>query len=553
MATTGSRTLKLSILAEVAEFNKNMKMAGTSAESLGDQFTNFGKKAALAFAAAGAAIGAYAKAAIENAAADEAAQRKLTLTIQNTTNATASQIAGVEDYITKTSLAIGVTDDQLRPAFSRLVRSTNDVEEAQKLLNLALDISSATGKPLEAVSNALGKAYDGNSQALGRLGLGLDANLLKSKDTDAIMNTLTQTFGNFAENEAQSTEKGLARIKIATDELNEQIGTALLPLVQEFTKYILENVVPQLQAFVNGLTGKGGLSEGLSDAEKNAYEWGERIKDVIKTVISFKDEIIALGVVIATVFVVSKVAAYVTATIAIIKTLIAAYNALKASAIVTGVATAFALNPLLGVGAVALAAGVLAGANALANSSNASLDFDNTVAGGGSNPIQKGTYLGGASGVSRAGGLDLSGLGLGGTGAGGGGGGGGLAAVSKGGANAMDVIKDLTDISDALGKLTSDVEGNKIYKADAQKRLDAIIQSFDDVQKRADIVTGNMVQSESSFNAGQFRMGERATINLTVNGAIDSEGTARTIVNTLNDSFYRGTSGAGALVGAFDK
>jgi len=554
MATTGSRTLKLSILAEVADFNKNMKMAGTSAESLGDQFSNFGKKAALAFAAAGAAIGAYAKAAIENAAADEAAQRKLTLTIQNTTNATAAQIAGVEDYITQTSLAIGVTDDQLRPAFSRLVRSTNDVEEAQKLLNLALDISSATGKPLEAVSNALGKAYDGNSQALGRLGLGLDANLLKSKDTDAIMNTLTQTFGNFAENEAQSTEKGLARIKIATDELNEQIGTALLPLVQQFTKYILENVVPQLQAFVNGLTGKGGLSEGLSDAEKNAYQWGERIKDVIKTVISFKDEIIALGIVIGTVFVVSKVAAYVTATIAIIKTLIAAYNALKASAIVTGVATAFALNPLLGVGAVALAAGVLAGANALANSSNASLDFDNTVAGGGSNPIQKGTYLGGASGVSRAGGLDLSGLGLGGTGAGGGGGGGGLAAVSKGGANAMDVIKDLTDISDALGKLTSDVEGNKIYKADAQKRLDAIIKSFDDVQKRADIVTGNIVQSESTFNPGRFRAGEAATmINLTVNGAIDSEGTARTIVNTLNDSFYRGTSGAGALVGAFDK
>ncbi len=371
------------------------------------------------------------------------------------------------------------------------------------------------------------------------------------------MNTLTKTFGNFAENEAQSTEKGLARIKIATDELNEQIGTALLPLVQQFTEYILTNVVPQLQAFVNGLTGKGGLSEGLSDAEKNAYEWGERIKSVIKTVISFKEEIIALGVVIGTVFVVSKVAAYVTATIAIIKTLITAYNALKASAIVTGVATAFALNPLLGVGAVALAAGVLAGANALANSSNASLDFDNTVASGGSNPIQSGTYLGGASGVSGAGGLNLGGLGLGGTGGGGGGGtGGGLAAVSKGGANAMDVIKDLTDISDALGKLTSDVEGNKIYKADAQKRLDAIIKSFDEVQQRAEVVTGNIVSSGMATNYGSFRLGEAqsmATYNITVNGAIDSEGTARTIVNTLNDSYYRGTSGAGALVGAFDK
>jgi hypothetical protein len=38
------------------------------------------------------------------------------------------------------------------------------------------------------------------------------------------------------------------------------------------------------------------------------------------------------------------------------------------------------------------------------------------------------------------------------------------------------------------------------------------------------------------------------TINVNVSGAIDAEGTARTIVNTLNDSFYRGTGGAGALV-----
>jgi hypothetical protein len=38
------------------------------------------------------------------------------------------------------------------------------------------------------------------------------------------------------------------------------------------------------------------------------------------------------------------------------------------------------------------------------------------------------------------------------------------------------------------------------------------------------------------------------TINLTVNGAIDSEGTARTIIDTLNNSYYRGTNGATNLV-----
>ena len=233
MAAQGSRTLKLSLLADVAEFSKNIKVANKDTETIGDQFTAFGKKAALAFAVAGAAIGAYAKEAIVNAAADEKAQRNLALTIENTTTATALQIAGVEKYISTTSVAIGVTDDELRPAFSRLVRSTKDVEDAQRLLNLALDVSAATGKPLEAVANALGKAYDGNLNALGRLGLGIDQSVLKSKNFDLVFNTLTKTFGGFAANEANSTEKAFARIKIASDEVQEQIGAALLPVIQE--------------------------------------------------------------------------------------------------------------------------------------------------------------------------------------------------------------------------------------------------------------------------------------------------------------------------------
>ena len=41
--------------------------------------------------------------------------------------------------------------------------------------------------------------------------------------------------------------------------------------------------------------------------------------------------------------------------------------------------------------------------------------------------------------------------------------------------------------------------------------------------------------------------GGGAVMNITVNGAIDPEGTARTIINILNNSSYRGTLGAGAF------
>jgi hypothetical protein len=494
MAAAGSRTLKLSLLADVAEFTKGIKTAGKDTESIGDQFTDFGKKAALAFAAAGAAIGAFAKQAIENAAADEKAQRNLALTIENTTNATAEQIKGVEKYISTTSLAIGITDDELRPAFARLTRSTKDVEEAQKLLNLALDISSATGKPLEAVANALGKAYDGNLTALGRLGLGIDQSVLKSKNFDLVFQSLTSTFGGFAENEADSTEKGFARIKIAVDELNEQIGAALLPIVQELSAFILAEVVPVLQQFVNGLTGDDGVTASLTEAEKKGLEWGKKLRGVINTVVDLKDELIATAAVIGTIFVVSKIAAGVTATIALIKSLIVAYNLLKASAIVAGIASAFALNPLLGVGAVAVAAAVLAAANALTNQADETQKF---AVGGAPGFITGGAASGTvSSSVSGSKGV---------------GGGGGTTVT------------------------TTTPSGIATAAASAARAGGA----FTDSQNAARLAAAGGGGFTDSQNA--------ARINLTVNGALDAEGTARTIVETLNNSFFRGTGGASNL------
>jgi len=275
----------------------------------------------------------------------------------------------------------------LRPAFSRLARSTNDVQAAQDLLNLALDVSSATGKPLEAVANALGKAYDGNAASLGRLGLGIDASTLKSGNFNDIFKQLTGTFGGFAANEAQTTEKSFVRIKIAIDEAQERIGAALLPLTERLTAFILNSAVPALNAFVGGLTGDEGVSDAFTQSEKNAFAWGERVKSVIKTVVNLKDELVVLAAIIGTIFVVSKISAAVTGTIAAITALVKAYNALKASAIIAGVATYFALNPLAGVAAAAIVAGVLAAANNLVSRSDIDVEnFDiGSATGNGSN------------------------------------------------------------------------------------------------------------------------------------------------------------------------
>jgi hypothetical protein len=535
MASNGSRTLKLSILADVDNLLKGFNTANKKTDDYTTNLANFAKKAVAAFALVGGAAAAFATQSIKNALADEAAQRKLEETIRASTNATAAQTAAVSQYIDKTSIAIGVTDDELRPALSRLIRSTNDITQAQDLLNLALDITAATGKPLEAVSNALGKAYDGNATSLARLGLGLDANLIKSKDTDAIFNQLTQTFGNFAENEAETTSKKFERLTIAMDEAKESIGAALLPLVERLATYLLTTFVPNMNAFIAGMTGS---KIALDQSTKGAYAWGEQAKKVIETVISFKNEIIALGGVIATVFVVSKIAAFVTGTITLIQSLIKAYNALKASSIVAGVAAAFALNPLLGVGAVAVAAGVLAAANALAGQG----DGDTVISGGySSNP----NLLSSASAGVPTGGYIPSGGGLipsGGSGSSGGVGGTGLS--TKGGSNLMDFLKDFTDINKELENLSTDVSSGKIYRKDAIKKLDEISNFFDRRASEFEAYQGENTPSSIS-TLGSFRRGEAATmVTVNFNGVIgDNEAAARVITEVIEESAARGGAG----------
>ena len=487
---TGSRTLKLSILGDVDQLNKSLKAANSDVENSANKISDFGKKAALAFAVAGAAVVAFAADAVKAAVEDEAAQSKLAETIKATTTATAAQIVGVEDYITKTSIAIGVTDDELRPAFARLVRSTKDTEEAQSLLNLALDLSAATSKPVEAVTNALAKAYDGNYTALGKLGLGLDANLLKSKDNQTIIESLETTYGRFAEGAAETTAKKFERIKIATSEAKEAIGAALLPIVQKLADYLLITAVPNLQSFINGLTGKSSVTEASKNATDGAYKFGEQIKKVLTTIVDFKEELIVVTAVIAGIFVISKIAAGVTATIALIKSLIAAYNLLKASAIVTGVATAFALNPLLGVGAVALAAGVLAGATALANNSDFEMPSTGAI------PFASG-----------------------------------FAPATDNGGIAMPAIPAV---------VVPDVAG-----------LNAAAKSVVTSAKVTDQFFGGAINTGSSnygglSGAGQAGGGGTAvTVNIGVVG--DPEAAARTITDVMNNSYYRGTGGANAF------
>jgi hypothetical protein len=301
-----SRTLTLSLAADIDNLQKGLKKADDEIQTFGDKVSAFGKRAAAAFAVAAAAAAAYGtklaidgvKAAIE----DEQAQLRLANALREATGATDAQIKATEDMILQTSLATGVADDQLRPALQRLAVSTKDTQEAQNLLNLALDISKGRGLELETVANALGRAQDGNTTALGRLGLGLSKAELSTLSFTEVQAKLSDLYGGAAAANAETFQGKIDRLKVGFDEAKESLGVALLPQVERFIGFLNDTGIPTLNAFIAGLTGDKGLSASLNETQRSAESFGKGISvvaGIISGFITFVREAIGLVVSLA--------------------------------------------------------------------------------------------------------------------------------------------------------------------------------------------------------------------------------------------------------------
>jgi len=286
-----TRTLSLKILADIDDLKNKLNQADNAVETNSEKISAFGKKAAAAFAVAAAAAVAYGtklavdgvKAAIE----DEAAQLRLANALRTATGATNDQIKATEDFILKTSLATGVADDSLRPAMQRLAVSTKDTGEAQRLLSLALDISKGKGIELETVANALGRAQDGNTAALGRLGLGLSAAELSTLTFTEVQTKLSELYGGAAAANAETFQGKIDRLKVGFDEAKESLGTALLPQVEKFITFLNNEGIPKLNGFIAGLTGDEGLSAGLTETQRSAENFGKSIDNLIGKISGF--------------------------------------------------------------------------------------------------------------------------------------------------------------------------------------------------------------------------------------------------------------------------
>lgn len=525
----GIPKVKITFDADFDELKKGIKGGQDEIESFGSKVSDFGKKAGLAFAAAGIAAAAYAGKllidGVQSAIADEAAQTKLATTLENVTGATNAQIKAVEAQILKTSLLTGKTDDELRPSFDRLLRSTKDVTKAQELQAIALDISAGSGKSLEAVSNALAKSAEGQNTALGKLGVGISAAELKTMSFEQITAKLSETFEGQASKQADTFAGKMARLNVAFDEGKETVGSFVLDAITPMVNTFVKDVVPAIQKFADEIGPK---------LEPVIKFLGSYIQEVLlpafRSIWGFiNDFLIPIFSAILTPAINGLRGAFEKVQKAIgdnteeFKPL---FNFMKA----VGEFARDTLAPIIGVtlkGAFNVLGTIISITiqgfgkivSAVTSVINAVKAFIKLMT---DNPVTRFFGLSGDNSKSlKAGGAEFD------PNIGGDVGGGFPTGGSMGGNDPR------TFTGAPLGAYSPAMQAAILRREELKAETERLRNAREAAAAARAGVTGGLSTAER--------------INITVNGAIDAEGTARTIVETLNDSYFRGTGGASNL------
>ena len=271
------KSISIPITGNNAPLRKTLKDSEQQLTAFGKLEKRWSAASAAAYGVAGSAAFQFGKDVVQAAMEDQKAQALLADQLRKTVGATSSAIKASEDFIQQLMFSTNVVDDELRPALAQLVRVTGDTTSAQKLLATAVDVSVGSGRDLSSVAVAIGKAAQGSSAGLAKLGIVLQDGAAKGGDLNAIMAELNAKFGGAAAAAVDTTAGRIENLNVRFGELKEQIGTQLLPLVEDFSSKLLDLATAaqtnDLGGLVSAANDLGGELYRLANPTDNIANW----------------------------------------------------------------------------------------------------------------------------------------------------------------------------------------------------------------------------------------------------------------------------------------
>lgn len=181
-------------------------------------------------------IAEFTRESVKAAAEQKSALALVETAVKNAGAANTIYGQSIEEVIRKESLRVGIVDDQLLPAFSRLVQATHNSDRAYRDLQLAEDVARQRHIGVAGAALALAKAEQGNVTSLQRLGIIIPEHIRKLALAERATKSIAfvqERFGGSAKAYAESGAGALERLGVVSQEIKEEVGAALLPEIEQ--------------------------------------------------------------------------------------------------------------------------------------------------------------------------------------------------------------------------------------------------------------------------------------------------------------------------------
>lgn len=277
MATIDPVVVK--IQADVADLKAGLEKAEASLKGLDDSvkkadtgFANFTNRmkqlgATLGVTFAATQVVSFFKESVAAAQEAEAAQMRLATLLRNTNGATEAQIVALGNQAKALEKVGVVSADNITVAQSQLATFDLSAAAIGKLTPAILDYvtaekgAAASSDDYKQMTNSLAQALQGNFTSLTKVGFVLDdatkkqiASGTEMERSEALVKVLSSTYEGFNE-KLRETSEGLAQVaKNDLNNLKQQIGEGLQPVIDTFNAFLVDTLIPTLSKFTKFLT-----------------------------------------------------------------------------------------------------------------------------------------------------------------------------------------------------------------------------------------------------------------------------------------------------------
>jgi len=213
------------------------------------------KGSTLALTAAFAGLTAFVVSSVKSFLESEEAANQLNVALKNQGIFTEQLSQEMLQYAKTLQTTTTFSDESIVKTQAMLTTFGLAGKELKDTTQAALNLSAAMGIDLNTASLLLGKAFQGQTEALSRYGIKIDESIPKSQAFAAVMDQVNSRFGGAASAAAETTTGKIERLKNAFDDLKEEIGQAVAPALQV--------VVDGLLSISSGINQLGGLGQTI--------------------------------------------------------------------------------------------------------------------------------------------------------------------------------------------------------------------------------------------------------------------------------------------------